>query len=98
MIVRSVSERGTVSTMRLGIRTQLIGHTLLTALLVGGSTIGYSIYHHRSSIRQELHTKAVTMAAALADALLVPIELEDLGRPERSSISAGVIGKPCTCP
>ena len=63
--------------MRLGIRTQLIGHTLLTALLVGGSTIGYSIYIHRSSVRQALHTRAETMAAALADALVEPIERKD---------------------
>ena len=69
--------KGIASAMRLGIRTQLIGHTLLTALLVGGSTIGYSIYIHRSSVRQALHTRAETMAAALADALVEPIERKD---------------------
>ncbi len=55
--------------MRLGIRTQLIGYTLLTALLVGGSTIGYAIYKQRQAIHQELETRARTMASALARVL-----------------------------
>jgi len=66
--------------MRLGIRAQLIGYTLATALLVGGVTIGYSIYKQRTAIHQELQTRAKTMASAVAKGLVDPFYEEDVHR------------------
>ncbi len=58
--------------MRLGIRTQLVGYTLVTALLVGGSTIGYSIHIQRVAIHDEFHSRAATMSSSLAMYLVDP--------------------------
>ena len=39
--------------MQLNIRKQLVGYTLISAALVGGTTIGYSIYKQRVAILSE---------------------------------------------
>jgi signal transduction histidine kinase/CheY-like chemotaxis protein len=66
--------------MRFGIRAQLICYTLATAFLVGGVSIVYAVVDQHNAIRRELHTRARTMASAVATALVAPFYDDDVHR------------------